>query len=224
MEKTSVFNLIILDESGSMSSCRKSTISGCNETLNVARQLQKENADNQRSFVSIYAFQSGGVPSRYLCKNAKVEDVKDITPDDYLPCGCTPLLDAVGMTLVDLKAVASTHDDATGTITIITDGYENSSTEYTYPQVKALIAQFKEKGFTVNFIGANIDVQQVSCDLGIDNAMAYESNEVGAAEMYARFSVKLKEKERRRMNAEKGMSQSDRIRFRVSHNDDFFKD
>ena len=40
MEKTTVFNLIILDESGSMSDCTRATISGCNETINVAKNIQ----------------------------------------------------------------------------------------------------------------------------------------------------------------------------------------
>ena len=56
--KTTVFNLIILDESGSMGSCVNSTISGCNETINVAKQLQANNPDTQRVLMSIYAFQA----------------------------------------------------------------------------------------------------------------------------------------------------------------------
>ena len=38
--KTTVFNLIILDESGSMGSLTNATISGCNETLSVIITLQ----------------------------------------------------------------------------------------------------------------------------------------------------------------------------------------
>lgn len=160
--KTTVFNLVILDESGSMSSLKKMTIDGCNETLNVVRKLQKENADTQRCLVSIYAFQGdGSLPSRYICKNVPADKVNDVTPADYQPEGMTPLLDAVGSTLVDLKAIASTHEDATASVTIITDGYENASKEYTYHDVSKLISQLKELGWNFNFIGANIDVDKV---------------------------------------------------------------
>ncbi len=188
--KTTVFNLIILDESGSMSNARTATISGCNECLGVARSLQKENPDTQRCLVSIYAFQSGSVPSRYLVKNKSVENVKDITSRDYNPMGCTPLLDAVGMTLTDLKAVASTHEDATGVITIITDGYENSSQEYTWKDVSRLISEFKEQGWAVNLIGANIDVEEMATKMNIEvaNAMAFENDDLGTEKMFGSFS------------------------------------
>ena len=73
--KTTVFNLIILDESGSMDSLTNATISGCNETLSVIRAAQQQVGDRQRHLVSIYAFQSGAVPSRYIIKNAPIANV-----------------------------------------------------------------------------------------------------------------------------------------------------
>ncbi|MDE6271705.1 MAG: VWA domain-containing protein [Muribaculaceae bacterium] len=187
MSKTSNFNLIILDESGSMSPSKVSTISGCNETLSMLRSLKKEFGDRNEYFVSIYAFQSGSsTPSRYLCKNSKIEKVNDINSSDYNPCGMTPLLDAVGSTLADLEMVADTHDDATGIVTIITDGYENSSQEYTYEHISKIIERMKAKGWTFNFIGANIDVEMVSSKLNINksNCYSYDSTSIGTAAMF----------------------------------------
>lgn len=188
MEKTTVFNLIILDESGSMAYLNKQTIAGCNETLNMIRSLEKKHGDTQRNLVSIYLFQSNPeMPSRFVVKNKPIADVKDMTKKVYRPWGGTPLLDAVGMTLIDLMAVAETHEDATGTVTIITDGMENSSTEFSYSQVQALISQLKEKGWTVNLIGANIDVEKVSKSMNISNAMSFEATPDGTAEMFNDF-------------------------------------
>ena len=60
-----IYNLIILDESGSMSCVWEQTISGCNETINTIKAAQNKFAENQKHFVSIYAFQSAGNrPSR----------------------------------------------------------------------------------------------------------------------------------------------------------------
>lgn len=189
MEKTTVFNLIILDESGSMQPAHKSTVEGCNEVINGARNLAKLNADKEKSLMSIYAFQSAsGIPSRYLCKNVPVETVSHITMKDYVPMGCTPLLDAIGSTLVDLSAVASTHDDAYGVVTIITDGEENDSKEYTYKQVASLISELKEKGWTFNFIGANIDVIKAAEKLNIDNSMEFSSDAAGTKAMFAAYN------------------------------------
>ncbi|MBD5312104.1 MAG: VWA domain-containing protein [Bacteroides sp.] len=191
MEKTTVFNLIILDESGSMEPLTKQTISGCNETLNVVRSLQAKYGDTQRNLVSLYLFQSdSSVPSRYLVKNTPIGDVSDISTEQYHPWGCTPLLDAVGSTLVDLKAVSSTHEDATGVITIITDGMENSSTNYNWAQVASLIKEFKEQGWVVNLIGANIDVEEMARKMEIEstNTLAFKADEEGTKDMWASLS------------------------------------
>lgn len=193
--KTTVFNLIILDESGSMSGVTKQTIAGCNETINVAKHAAKDNADAIRSLLSIYAFQNGGpVKSRYIVKNVKSSDAVHITGKDYQPFGNTPLLDAVGSTLSELKAVSTTHEDATGIITIITDGYENSSTQYSWQQVASLISQFKEMGWTVNLIGANIDVDAMSKRMNIDNAMAFETSAEGTAMMWEDYKIRQSKK------------------------------
>ena len=72
--KTEIYNLIILDESGSMDCVKKQTISGCNETINTIRMAQEKYADTQLHYVSIFAFQSGSVPSRYIIKNEPIDD------------------------------------------------------------------------------------------------------------------------------------------------------
>lgn len=199
MEKTTCFNLIILDESGSMSHCVRSTISGCNETLAIVRNLQKEHAERTNHFVSIYPFQgSGSRPSRYLMKNEPIANVQDITGEDYEPCGMTPLLDAVGSTLVDLEAVAKTHADSTAIVTIITDGYENASTRYTGAMVSEIIGRLKEKGWTFNLIGANIDLDMLGTQLNIDNRMAFCNTDDGAKEMFCDFNKSMQRHERRR--------------------------
>lgn len=225
--KTTSFNLIILDESGSMDSSRLATINGCNEVLNTIRSLQKEHADTQRYLASVYAFQSGSsVPSRYIVKNYPIADVKDITEKQYEPCGCTPMLDAIGQTLTDLKAIADTHEDAVATVTIITDGYENSSTQYTWQEVHRMISRLKELGWTFNFIGANIDVEAVAKRMNIQNSMAYTSDAAGTKDMFRTFSKaqRLHEDARIQVEAcEPNMSREQKIHRRMSHSKTFFK-
>ncbi len=185
--KTDIYNLIILDESGSMSGVTHQTISGCNETLNTIRSAQKLHGDTQDQYVSIYAFQSGGnKPSRYLIKNCPINEVKDITGDDYQPWGGTPLYDAVGSTLVDLKTVVDMKNFAIGSVTIITDGMENSSRQYTLEKIVRMIDALKEMGWNFNFIGANIDVQGTAQSLHIDNSLAFKQDEEGMKEMFRR--------------------------------------
>ena len=78
--KQIVYNLIIIDESGSMSGIKRQTVSGCNETINTIKSSQQENAETQEHKISIYAFQSNrSNPSHYIIKNAPAADVSHIT-------------------------------------------------------------------------------------------------------------------------------------------------
>lgn len=185
--KAEIHNLIILDESGSMDCVHKQTISGCNETINTAKSAQEMNAETQEHTMSIYAFQSsGGTPSRYLVKNVPAQYAKHITESDYKPWGGTPLYDAVGDCLTDLKACLQGKTNAIGNITIITDGYENASSRYTKMRVANMIAELKEMGWNFSFIGANIDVQATANSLNIENSLEFQQDEEGTKEMFAR--------------------------------------
>ena len=177
---SSTYNLIILDESGSMSDVRGATISGCNETLASIRNIQKEQP-SVRQFVSIFCFNTSR--SRYVFHDTPIENVRDMTMEDYCPNACTPLYDAVGETVLQLfrKIVPQ---EAKGNVTIITDGYENASRKWTLPLVKELIAMLKKKGWVFTFIGANIDVESAASSLGIDSFMKYEQTETGMDDMF----------------------------------------
>lgn len=182
-----IYNLIILDESGSMSCVTKQTIAGCNETINTIRSAERKYKGSQKHFVSIYAFQSdGNRPSRYIIKNEPAEQVSHITGNDYEPWGCTPLNDAVGSTLVDLKAKVKGSPGAIGSVTIITDGEENSSKQYTTLQVAKMIEGLKEMGWSFSFIGANIDVKATATRYSIDNTLEFQQDEDGTKAMFER--------------------------------------
>lgn len=235
MEKI-VFNLIILDESGSMSSSREATISGCNENLNIIRSLQKEDTQDQRFLTSIYVFQGENPksPSHYIHKNVAIDKVKDITENDYKPWGSTPLLDAIGKTVTELIDVAATHEDASASITIITDGYENSSKEYSHEEISRLLSRVKEMGWNVNLIGANIDVDQLGDRLNIKSRMSYTSDMQGtqvawkalnrSARVYhKRRSKFMEELDNEHPNLSEEEKRARRVKFSKSLNDEFFE-
>lgn len=54
--KTQVFNVIILDKSGSMGSIREAAVDGFNETLVGVKKAQEKFADTQEHFVSLLTF------------------------------------------------------------------------------------------------------------------------------------------------------------------------
>lgn len=180
---TSVYHLIVLDESGSMSCVTHQTISGCNETIQTIRLMQANNKETQKHYVSIYLFDSGH--SRYIIHNQHVDDVKDITEKDYRPNACTPLFDALGFTLTELTEITN-QPDTLAYVTIITDGYENASRIYTLDQVRGLIDELKKKDVIFSFIGANIDASEYAKNLNISNSMQFMQDDEGTRAMWER--------------------------------------
>lgn len=174
------YNLIILDESGSMGQVRNETISGCNETLNSIRNTAKENKEIKQ-YVSIFCFDTTN--SRYLFHDVPVEETRDLTSADYCPNACTPLYDAIGYTVTQLSRLLA-NSESVGVVTIITDGYENASRLWKHHMVVQLIENLKRRGWVFTFIGANIDVERTASGLGIDSRMNFEQSESGMKEMF----------------------------------------
>ena len=54
--KTQVFNVIILDKSGSMECIRQAAVSGFNEILNGIKKAQEKFANTQEHLVSLLTF------------------------------------------------------------------------------------------------------------------------------------------------------------------------
>ena len=67
-QKTQVFNVIILDRSGSMECIRKSAVDGFNETLAGIKKAQEKFADTQEHFVSLVTFCSCETCNFFLTK------------------------------------------------------------------------------------------------------------------------------------------------------------
>ena len=100
--KTRVFNLIILDESGSMSCIERQALTGVNETLQTIRRAQ-EKYPEQEQYVTFVPFQTGSIKFVRDCE--PIANVKDLEPKDYNPGTCTPLYDAIGLNEVQRLAL-----------------------------------------------------------------------------------------------------------------------
>ena len=175
-----VYNLIILDESGSMMSIYKPALTGMNETLQTIRMAQDEHPE-QSHFVSLVAFDSNHYNQIYDCVEAA--KAHDLTKEQYRPGGCTPLYDAMGRSINELRNRLKSGDVVL--VTIITDGYENASREYNGKAIKNLIDSLKPQGWVFTYIGANQDVESVAGQMSIDNYMAFEADEESTEAIFA---------------------------------------
>ena len=175
--KTRIFNLIIIDESGSMQSIKKEAIDSVNETIQTICSAQKKH-EEQEHFVSLVTF-NDDVKTVHDC--VPVSEVTELTSETYQPACCTALYDAMGLSVNALRKKVADVDKVL--VTVVTDGYENASKEYSGKAIKALVDELKAKGWVFAYIGANQDVEAVAASISITNTMNFEATCVGTTAM-----------------------------------------
>ena len=179
-----VINLIILDESGSMSGLEKVSVDGVNETIQTIKSTYERNPEQEQLLTFVTFSSCGDMFCRTKVKLASIQNVNEFNPSDYNPCGTTPLYDTMGLMLTDLEKFVTDSDIVL--VTIITDGYENSSREYDADRIRTLVSRLDEKNWVFTYIGANQDAILEAGKMGIRNAMNYSADECGTREMWAK--------------------------------------
>ena len=180
--KTRIFNLIIIDESGSMQSIKRAAIDSVNETIQTIRSAQRKHED-QEHYVSLVTF-NDDVKTIYEC--VPVDEVKELTAESYLPDCCTALYDAMGISLNVLRKKVAEEDKVL--VTVVTGGCENASKEYSGKAIKALVDELKTKNWVFAYIGANQDVGAVAATISITNVMKFETTTEGTQAMTDRVN------------------------------------
>lgn len=174
--KNNITELVfILDRSGSMSRLESDTIGGFNS------MIEKQKKQSGECYVSTVLFND---ESTVLHDRVKLSDVPKMTGNDYVPGGCTALIDAVGDAIRHIGNIhkyARPEDVPENTMFVITtDGQENSSRRYDADKVKKMIERQKEKyGWEFLFVGANIDAVETAARYGIDKDRAVNYNADG---------------------------------------------
>lgn len=157
--------VIVLDQSGSMSSIRLDTIGGFNTLLSEQKKLGKDIKVSLVLFNALDELVHDGVA---------ISDIPDFSEDTYIPSGSTALLDAVGKTIDTINArIESTpkkKQPKKVIMAIITDGQENSSHKFSKADIKEKIEAQKGKGWEFVFLGANQDAFAEGGGLGVARA------------------------------------------------------
>lgn len=183
-EKTQIYNVVILDKSGSMGSIKSAAVEGFNETLVGIKKAQEKFAETQQHYLSLVAF--CGCEMKVLYDKVPISEAKLLDMNDYQPCCSTPLFDAMGFTLTDTRKHVKDLKDAMVVVTIITDGMENASKEYSGEAVKSLVDELRHEGWTFTYMGANQDAVEVAVSLSIRNARNFDYSSKGAKKAMAK--------------------------------------
>lgn len=190
MNKRTYYQLI-LDRSGSMSSCIEQTIEGVNNQIHRIKEVA-EKFPEQELFTSLTLFNHDVVQ---VWTRKTIEELKELSYSDYRPDGTTSLLDAIGFSIKSLQDSIGKEvgeNLASVVVVIITDGYENSSTTYQLNQINKIIDELEKTGkWTFSYIGTTIDTYEVASTLSIKrgNTMLYDLNETSS--MYHKLSKNI---------------------------------
>ena len=152
MPSTENLDLIfVMDRSGSMSGSEEDTIGGFNSFI------QREKDKNLNTRVTTVLFDD---QYEVLYKRKAIEDVAELTREEYWVRGCTALLDAIGRTITSLDK----EIDNNVLFVIMTDGLENASREFSKEKIRNLIASHN---WEFIYIGADIDSYHEAGNIGI---------------------------------------------------------
>ena len=181
VEVTKIYNLVILDRSGSMMPLREVAVQGYNETLDVIRAAQQQYNLEQQNLVTLTLF-NHLVTDVYDCDT--VQNLPNLLMQDYQPDGMTAMYDAIGLSLTKLQRKLNKLENATAVVTIISDGLENASHIYSLDRVAKLIDSMKNQGVMFVFMGTNQNVQQTAEALHIDDYKIFEYSTEGMKEAW----------------------------------------
>jgi Mg-chelatase subunit ChlD len=180
--------VFLLDRSGSMQNCKQETIGGFNGYL---EELSKDADKDMRFTMS----QFDTVGHDRMCDFAKLGDVKKLDDKSFQPRGGTPLYDAIGKSINDAAKQAGSKYKVL--FVTLTDGQENSSSEFNLDTARALIKEKEDKDhWTFAYIGMGLEGFEATSHLSKGTKSAsniMRSSKAHAPVAYASFAVKTKQ-------------------------------
>ncbi len=181
---------IILDASGSMHHLTDQTIKSFNDFLKEQKEVPGEASLSLAVFNHEYNLVHDFIP---------LQDVPNLSRENYKAEGSTALLDAIGRTVnaTGAKLAALKEEERPNKIVvlILTDGQENCSTEFNHKKIAEMVKHQEEKySWKFIFIGANMDVIAAGGSLGINKTATYSFNATqgGTQAVYSSMSAGLR--------------------------------
>lgn len=156
---------ILLDRSGSMSRIKDSVIEGLDSFITEQLMIPGECTMRLCQFDTDYQEVYPSTP------------IADVPSMELVPRGCTALRDAWGRAMTEFAKELSdrpVHPDVVIFI-VMTDGYENSSREWTDKMVSDMVTDRVAQGWRFLYLGANQDAVTEGMKYGVrrDDTMTF---------------------------------------------------
>ena len=153
---------LVVDRSGSMQSIRQDAEGGVNAFIKKQAEEPGQAVLTLVQFDTEYEFLHSGKP------------IAEVPQYRLVPRGTTALLDAIGRAINETGARISRQAEADRpslvVFVVMTDGFENSSREFTKAAVRQMIEHQREKyNWQFTFLGADQDAFAEATELGISS-------------------------------------------------------
>lgn len=169
MKKNKTDVVFCVDRSGSMGSIKDATQKG------FADFIAKQKNEPGECYVSLYQFDDR-YDTVFECKN-----VNDVGEYDLVPRGWTALLDAIGFTINKvgerLNNTPESERPELVIFTVLTDGFENRSKEFTKSKIKEMVEhQTNKYNWKFIFLGCNQDAVLTGESYGFSKGLSMTYN------------------------------------------------
>lgn len=168
-------NIIIdflLDETGSMSSCKGQTISGFNNFIGEQR------VQTGKCLFTLTKFDTSGIKTPYSYLDISM--VPNMTENTFNPGSMTNLYDAIGQRVETLRAELSSWIEKPRVLFVVmTDGEDNSSHRYrNCKDIEILLNEHPE--WTFVYLGANQNALNIATKMGfkVGNIKSFATEEM----------------------------------------------
>ena len=179
---------ILLDRSGSMQSIADDVVGG----LNTFVADQRDAGPDAKLTLSQF---DGQDPQELTLHGDLIAGVPPLPNEVFQPRGNTPLFDATGLLAARaaeqqavLKAAGEPAKDVI--FVTVTDGQENASQEFTLEDVRRLVKEKEQHGWTFVYLSAAIDGYSDAAALGYDArpVQSWQADDRGAAMAFGSLS------------------------------------
>lgn len=177
-QKTKIHHIILLDRSGSMISIAEQARTGFNEVIQQIKEDAENYEDTQEHTASLVVF-NGNVEKIFWLED--INNLEQLNERTYRPMGSTSLRDAIGITISDLETDLKSEIGSGKSkifMTVITDGEDTSSREYSNKGIEEAIKNLKQEEesspWTLTLVGANIDAVTTGKHFGMAAGMSQQ--------------------------------------------------
>ena len=164
-----------------MSSIKTTIIQGFNELVQSIKGIEEQFPEQEHLITMVSFNDMNNKILHFIDPVSRLDVINDRT---YNPSSRTPLFDATGFSVSKLNQYLEGKVNYSVLVTILTDGEENASKDYTGRAIKNLVDELKQQNWTFTYIGADHDIEKMAASMNIHNTMAFDKSDKDIKRMF----------------------------------------